>query len=494
MDKILYSGDQDPLLDALDGVVGTFFESGKQVKSAASSVFSKKLMEAHMPDDKHFAVHYIAIGGDSRYGANKNGDAWPEAGLAHNTGKYGMHTFVKNGHYFREHRNRDPKQAIGTIRAAAFNPEMHRGEVIVWGNKEKAAKEYARAKAGKTLTCSMSARVPGDVCSCCGNFAKSSAVYCTHLKNHMLQWMPKFSKFAYAINDEPNFFDLSDVENRADRIAVQLETMFSPTEKSASVDFAGFKFSDMQAKEAGIILPDSTVGCIRSDYSQILNKLIPVEEYLEALNSKSASVPDDARSQFVKTACKHAFNPANVDDSHLEAMRKVDTAVLFDFFAKRATLMPFNVFFAYTGNKTLKETAEDPAFKYASVHCLSRVFRDLANSPADAELEETFNVASSTRRAAFPIEDNAESTLEKFCSEFNVKLANVRSRALYNSVEDFERPEVSVIDITDETVKKAKVIAKAYAMYKIAFVNAALDQGQEIIDDATLLLINSNHT
>ena len=121
----------------------------------------------------------------------------------------------------------------------------------------------------------MSARVKSDICSCCGNEAKTSKNYCGHLKQAMGQYIPEFKKFAYAINVRPTFFDISDVANPADRIAHHLQYMFADSpelSKSASVEFP---FSDMLAERAGVMLPeidDVILGCAQSWLHEVAGK------------------------------------------------------------------------------------------------------------------------------------------------------------------------------------------------------------------------------
>src|SRR6266404_8371209 len=145
MEKLLYIGDQDELTKAA-GVLVNFFEDVRTVKSAASSTFTDTMMRNFMPDDKHFGIHFIALGAGEDYGPNKNGDHWPRAGLKHEGDDYGIKTFEKFGKFYKEHRNKDPKLARGIIKAAAYNDAMNRGELIIWGDKEKAADTYERVK------------------------------------------------------------------------------------------------------------------------------------------------------------------------------------------------------------------------------------------------------------------------------------------------------------------------------------------------------------
>ena len=498
MNKIIYSGDQDPLLEALDGVIATYFDDDHSIKSASSSVFSKKMIEDNMPDNKHFGVHYVALGASEHYSANKNGDFWNEKSLAHRGDDYGMDTFVKFGHYFREHRNRDPKQAIGIIKAAAYNHEMHRGEVIVWGDKDKAEKEFRDAKAGKNLDCSMSARVAGDRCSICDHFASRSKDYCIHAKNHMTQWWPKKAKFVYVDNVKPRFFDLSGVANRADRIARHLEFMFHPDDATKSASFNGFVFSDIQAEYEGIVLPDSIkMGCYDPKNQAWLEKLASTEDYVNQVRRDSNAVARDSRYCFLKQAAAYAFDESQFTEQQLEALRKVEPSVLFGYLAKRAAVLPFLPFYAYSTNQSLKVASEDLSYKYASQNLLSTLFHDVLQLPADAETEQMFAPASSIKVAACPIDYDTEKSLEHICAGSAVAQPSVGTRILRNCADGFNataNEKSASVGATPEQINKAKVVAKAYAFYKIAFCDAVVEKyGQESIDETTQLLIISQH-
>lgn len=150
MDKIHYQTDQEDLYRLCDGQMFTMYDGN--IKSAASDAFTANALREYAPDDKHFMLHVIAMGAGETYSCNRNGDYFSKEALE----KY-HDTFVKHGCFFREHRNRCQKtQGIGTIKASAYNDRMQRVELIVWGDKEKAEKEYEMAKSGKALSFSMS--------------------------------------------------------------------------------------------------------------------------------------------------------------------------------------------------------------------------------------------------------------------------------------------------------------------------------------------------
>lgn len=150
MIKVHYQDDHDQLLELSQGHMTTLIEPG--VKKAESCAFPPDVIARHAPDKDHFMLHVVAMGDYETYGPNKNGDAFAKAANQ----KYHP-TFVSDGHFYREHRNRDPKtQGIGHIKASAHNEEMGRVELLVHGHKKKAEEEYEMARDGKVLSVSMS--------------------------------------------------------------------------------------------------------------------------------------------------------------------------------------------------------------------------------------------------------------------------------------------------------------------------------------------------
>ena len=134
MQKVHYQDDHPEVLEAAGGMRFQMFGHEGLTKSA-SEIFTKEAMAAYAPDDNHFGMHVVAMGSEESVGWNRNGDSFPEAALKKHHG-----TFVTNGHFYREHRNRCPDtQGIGMIKASAYNEDMSRVELLVWGDKRKAA-------------------------------------------------------------------------------------------------------------------------------------------------------------------------------------------------------------------------------------------------------------------------------------------------------------------------------------------------------------------
>lgn len=134
-------------------------------------------------------IHLIAIGATEFYGPNRNGDGFKEACLK----KY-THTFVtkpvtrEGAYFYRDHNNKNPLKSYGTVKAAFYNPVMHRSELLVAlnGTQEAADRNHglladreleklARDDDGDVFGVSMACRVPFDVCFTAGTLVETSA-------------------------------------------------------------------------------------------------------------------------------------------------------------------------------------------------------------------------------------------------------------------------------------------------------------------------------
>lgn len=108
-------------------------------------------------------------------------------------------------------------------------------------------------------------RVPFDVCSICGNRAKTRATYCDHLNNHMNKVLPDGQR-VYAVNTMPKFFDISKVTIPAEPTASFIKMLFVK-KASAEIDFESIG----NIKTASIYEMDKTAGL---DSTAAINKTI----------------------------------------------------------------------------------------------------------------------------------------------------------------------------------------------------------------------------
>lgn len=169
-----------------------------------------------------------ALSAGEYYSSNRNGDYFPEDSLIkhHNT-------FQSMGHVFQHHVNKDPMRAYGVVPFSYYHPSMHRVELIVEIENDKAGPIIDRLEKGELPAVSMGCRVPYDICSICGHKAKTRAEYCEHLLNSMNRVLADGKK-VYAINLEPKFFDISFVTIPADRTAGVISRILLESNKKAN--------------------------------------------------------------------------------------------------------------------------------------------------------------------------------------------------------------------------------------------------------------------
>ena len=326
MVKLFYSDSFDTTAD----VGMRLFEDTSSLKKSASTIFGMDY-DALKPDKDHVGIHVVALGAHERYGCNRNFDAFSKAACL----KY-HDTFVKHGHVYRHHRNKDPEKALGQIKVSAYNPEMDRVELFIHANKEKAADELTRLEKEGEIPFSMAAKVPGDRCSICRTFRKNASDpnQCDHIKNEFGKTYDD-GKVAFTFNDEPDFFDISFVGRPADRIAWQL--------KVASADTAS---SIKLAEYEGVTLPDS----LAIDSKIGLRKLA----HLKAV----VYMHDAYRGWFTKTAQQKSSRDfylyelrkaagAKLPDSVIARLREFEPTAAFTAMAKAGMVMDVESFFKY---------------------------------------------------------------------------------------------------------------------------------------------------
>jgi hypothetical protein len=247
-------------------------------------------------------VHLIAIGSTEFYGPNRNGDGFTEECCRnyHNT-------FVKHARWYRNHQNKDQSKSYGIIKYSAYNEAMHRLELIVAlnGTKEAAIRNGGLladqemeklAKGDGDISVSMACKVAYDVCSSCGNKAKTRNDYCTEetckyggAKDNLCK-VAEDGHILHVDNPYPTWFDISNVYRPADRIAY----VFGKLEKAAS---GRIPSSAELAFEAGITAPydlaitDISDRAVREQV-KLAHELAEIERTLLSTGmTKAADVP-----------------------------------------------------------------------------------------------------------------------------------------------------------------------------------------------------------
>ena len=178
----------------------------------------------------HVYVLVNALSAGEYFGPNRNGDYFPEKELVKH-----HKTYEELGFQYQRHDNKDPKRSFGKVVFAWYNPQMRRVEIIVELPAQKNREVINKINAGQYPKTSMGCRVPYDVCSICGNKAKTRSQYCNHLKIYMGRlWND--GKRVYAINVNPKFFDNSWVDRPAEATAGVLAKVASLDEEKSADD------------------------------------------------------------------------------------------------------------------------------------------------------------------------------------------------------------------------------------------------------------------
>lgn len=484
--KVHYQTDHEDLVAACDGHMWQLFED-KFVKSAASDIFTRDELREHAPDKDHFMLHLIAMGDHECYGPNKNADTFSAEALT----KY-ANTFVTHGCFFREHRNRNQEtEGIGTVKAAKYNPDMHRVEIVLHGHKKKAAEEYELAKSGSPLSFSMSCRVPFDVANCCGHKASRPSDYCSHMKEQRLQYVPEMRKYAFVFNTKPTFFDISRVRKPADRIAHYLEYRFpdeGEREKAASINqiISGTEWAEYE----GVCVPDEATSKWPVKYQAALEKLAAAEKYLADTQAIKEAAVTTPKAAFAKDVAPYAFQD-RLDDSDIDLLRNVEFGELVGELAKRASLLPFPEFASLVTGVPRSKIMDQPIIKSAALQ-LPRIIEHLMGMGLPGPLSGMFDSGLGNGAGKC---DPVQQIMNKADEKFNIGNGPVRTRVIQITIKSAHENSLSIerADYNPEIKAKSQAIAEAYGVYKVAAMTDIMKlHGNDIDEPQFLLAVSQN--
>ena len=282
------------------------------------------------PDDKHVAIHAVAIGDYERYGFNRNGDGFEkEANIKYHP------TFVKHAFVYQHHKNHDPKLKVGFIKAAAYNPQMGRIELVIHADKEKAASHLERFEKTGEVPFSMGCRVPGDYCSRCNTFRKTASDpnQCDHVK-YALGKLNDDGTYNGVFNREPKFFDFSFVTRPADRIAWNLQ-------KVASQEFLT---ADKLAEEIALCDPDGDISMSVMRKRGIARDMYEAQEFVKR---GFIEAPIDIFEQQLFELTKCAAADSFSDSVLMDQLRVYNPEHVFYGMAKLGAVLDIEGFFKY---------------------------------------------------------------------------------------------------------------------------------------------------
>jgi hypothetical protein len=248
-----------------------FSSKGLDVGQKRANMFSK-LVEGYTPSNNKTAVHTIAMTASEKFGFNRNGDGWKQANLQRD-----HPTFVSHAKVYRHHKNTPADPSFGVVKAAMYNDEMDRVELLMELDNTKCAEELSLLERNGSYPVSMACKIAYDVCSICSNKAKTPKEYCWHIK----EAVGKILDDGRAVGvDNPNstFFDISRVVRPADRVAYTLKTASANIVGGAALaEELGYDLKFADSVEATLTCSFKSA----EDKKKILEKLSKMEKRIE---------------------------------------------------------------------------------------------------------------------------------------------------------------------------------------------------------------------
>ena len=434
--------------------------------SGSESIFLPLLDSVKFAADQE-PVHLIAVGASEFYGPNRNGDGFKRAQCER------FHkTFEKYAHWFRNHKNKPAEghPYYGDVKAAAYNPVMHRIELLTGLYKTKAAadragglvadKELEKLARGEDIPVSMACRVPYDVCSGCGNKARTRDEYCKEANckyggcDKNLTRLIKTGSDVHVLhveNESPMFFDISNVWRPADRIA-----------------YAGK--ADWLTKAAG----DSFDGCYGADGATLAHDLgitAPLQvalaqlDHLDPYHANQVKIAHGLasleREIFFALPEQYALGfvgrpRIDLDQAGLTDRHRTKVAGALAALADRLIILPLEDFARMTQRAELAEKAAAEQYRiYTRLVANGDVERAVAANPYNLD-------------TAVPTTQHKTAAV-KLAADYSLDLAKVTERVHRASVRGVTAKPVHGIEKAAAAPDPAaSALARDYAVYKLA--------------------------
>ena len=253
------------------------------VKTAEYAPELRQFVDTLKPKEGKTYVLVNAMGATEFYGQNRNGDIFYEDSLK----KY-YKTFEEYAHVYAHHRNKDPNTAYGKVIFAVYNEKMHRVELIVELDNDRAADIIVDLNSGRHRAVSMGTKLPRDICSICGNKASKRADYCDHLTYEMGRIYSDGRQVGAINRDNLKFFDISFVRIPADLIAGTMAKIANVEVKVPSATVAEELLKNSGIKESQLIKQiEGNVQAVNDDPKRLIYNSqpdIPRDELTEVLS------------------------------------------------------------------------------------------------------------------------------------------------------------------------------------------------------------------
>ena len=451
---------------------------------SAGHIFLNEIDNVKFAKDE-VPVHIIALGASEAYGPNRNGDGFKEA-----TCRKHHQTFEKFAKFFRNHKNKpergDPH--FGLIKKSAYNEPMKRVELLVALNQEKSAtdrnggfvadQELEKLARGDDIAVSMACRVPYDICSWCGNQAKTRSDYCTTEKCAAGGCQSNLTRLIKVGNDmhhlhvdnpNPTWFDISRVFRPADRIAYGAKADYLT---KAAADNGLFEFNDYikMAEEDSAPLH---VIMYQESFPGIWNEKIASQVKLAYGLSKLERSSHNPNEEIYR-----AFNTPPFDVEVLGGLGTTKCAEGLGALADQKIILHI---------KDWARLADKIEHVKEASQCLPRIYTKLVDS----------NIESRVESNPYPLSEKVASanqrTMASSCrSSHSLDKEAVADRSMRSSLRGEALPAVNLSNV-NEVSEDAEKLAVDYAIYKLAALSRIAASDKEFPLTARLC-VSQNHT
>lgn len=415
-------------------------------------------------------LHVIALGAYEGTGFNRNGDAFSEADCQKN------HSYFKraNRAVHRHHKNKPADPKFGNIKAAAYNEQMKRIELIIGLDREKCADIlHEQEKEGNT-NWSMASKQAYDVCSWCGHKAKTDKDRCEHIPKKIGE-LNKKGEMCGMHNPDPHWFEISYVRRPADRIGLSLG-------KVAGAGARPMTTSDYLSLYGDIYVPDEfLISKKAGDKRALLTKLATIEKRVEAV-AKSAKTRDEL--QLKEHASKLNSSSDDLPASVIDELRKHDPSRVLKSLADHGIIFSPSDFVKYLFADRV-DRKRISGMKSLLPDCFSKA----VDGDGDNEL-----VNNEKYEPGFSgLTGSLKSMVEKLFGGFSLKDGPSVGRIVQITITG--RPVKPLSRTVDDQAKTKeafdKELANQYTSYKLAALNY-LDQTAQLDDQLMLNAVVQN--
>lgn len=420
------------------------------VKRAAAKDFLKVAKTKGQTD-----LHIIAVGAYEGTGFNRNGDCFRQ------------HWCEKNAHYFkdsdrcvhRHHKNKPEDPKYGNVKAAAYNPEMKRIELVVGLDDDKCGDIIQEQEKVGHTNWSMASKQAYDICTLCKHKAATDDDRCEHIPSQIGE-ITKEGEMIGMDNPNPRWFEISYVRRPADRIGMSLSKVASDRSLRPMLtrDFLQV-YTGFQEPE-GLLISK-----LASDKRSIVSKLAEIEKHVDAVGKK------------IEPTKKLVATP-KLASILADEYRKMDPARFFKLAADAGVIFSPENFCQYLFGDRIKEAAVEGMKSH-----LPDIFRMIEKAGTDVLHNEKYEPAS-----IMLVSQSEKTAVTKIAYDYSLFPAYAKTRLINGNTEKVaSAPSVKSAEAFDFE------LAKQYAAYKIAALNH-LDQSNKLTDDLLFNVVLQNRS